>query len=293
MRHSLCFVVPVLILTAACSGEQNPSSPTPLAVGADQAAKGPQPVNVNGIVEALSGTADGFQFLSNGLLVKGDAATTFFGGSVFTDLVDGRRAEVKGEQDNGFVRAIRIHVNVPEDESTDPGDGPGEPPPVCTWTQGDAGEPGESGFSFEVIINSLTGTPPDLHLTVGRNVFTHEGTFLSRLGHRLPLDVLRSGLIVRILGNLRSDNVTLDAQEIILTRDTIDASVEGAVAGLGGTFPDMSLSIDGVPIITTPWTAFTPGPCDALVDGTHLRVTGVRLADGVTVVATTVELVVE
>ena len=68
-------------------------------------------VNLNGTVSNLTGTLAAFEFVVNGRLVKGDAATEFFGNSRFLDLVNGGRAEVKGVQRDAFVYAQRIHAH--------------------------------------------------------------------------------------------------------------------------------------------------------------------------------------
>ncbi len=68
-------------------------------------------ITVNGTVNAMTGTASAFQFTVNGTTVKGDAATKFTGKSGFSDLVNGARVEVKGQQKNGYVYATSIHIN--------------------------------------------------------------------------------------------------------------------------------------------------------------------------------------
>jgi len=77
------------------------------------------PVNLNGIVTGLTGTNVDFAFMVDGRAVEGDAITEFFGGSVFADLVNGARVEVKGQQRDGFVYATRIHVNREDDDEDD------------------------------------------------------------------------------------------------------------------------------------------------------------------------------
>jgi hypothetical protein len=76
------------------------------------------PVEVNGTVDSLAGSASAFQFTVSSRVVKGDAATTFFGDGdkpdTFSDLKNGARVEVKGQQRDGFVYATRIHINGPE-----------------------------------------------------------------------------------------------------------------------------------------------------------------------------------
>ena len=75
------------------------------------------PVNVNGIVESLSGPAADFTFMIGSREIRGDATTVFYGDDdvllTFAALVNGARVEVKGEMRDGFVFAVRIHVNGP------------------------------------------------------------------------------------------------------------------------------------------------------------------------------------
>ena len=66
-------------------------------------------VNLQGTVAGLSGPQSGFTFTVNGTTVKGDATTTFQGGA-FSDLHNGTSVEIKGQQENGFVHATRIHI---------------------------------------------------------------------------------------------------------------------------------------------------------------------------------------
>ena len=70
-----------------------------------------QPVQIHGIIEDLTGTAAAFQFHVGDRLIKGDMNTAFQGGSRFADLANGKRVEVRGQQRDGFVYALRIHVN--------------------------------------------------------------------------------------------------------------------------------------------------------------------------------------
>ena len=73
------------------------------------------PVEVNGTIDSLTGSATAFQFNIGSRVVKGDAATDFFGDGdkpdSFADLKNGARVEVKGQQRDGFVYATRIHIN--------------------------------------------------------------------------------------------------------------------------------------------------------------------------------------
>ena len=68
------------------------------------------PVNLQGTVSGLTGTAAAFELVVQGRTVKGDAATEFKGGKSpsFDKLANGGRVHVKGTQQNGFVQATRI-----------------------------------------------------------------------------------------------------------------------------------------------------------------------------------------
>ena len=84
------------------------------------------PVEVNGVIDTLTGAASAFSFKIGSRLVKGDAGTAFFGDGdkpdTFADLKEGSRVEVKGEQRDDFVYAVRIHINGGDDTNTNPQD---------------------------------------------------------------------------------------------------------------------------------------------------------------------------
>jgi hypothetical protein len=77
------------------------------------------PVNLNGIALGVSGGAAAFTFAVDSRDVRGDNATEFFGGSVFADLGEGVRVNVKGLQRDGFVYAQRIHVAAAREDDGD------------------------------------------------------------------------------------------------------------------------------------------------------------------------------
>jgi hypothetical protein len=68
------------------------------------------PVNLQGTVSGLTGNASAFQFVADGQLVKGTAATEFKGGKSpsFAGLANGDKVHVKGLQQNGFVLAESV-----------------------------------------------------------------------------------------------------------------------------------------------------------------------------------------
>ncbi|HSP91060.1 MAG TPA: DUF5666 domain-containing protein, partial [Vicinamibacterales bacterium] len=104
------------------------------------------PVNVNGVVESLSGTEGDFTFLIGSREIHGNGDTVLYGDDgvllPFAALVNGARVEVKGEMRDGFVFAVRIHVN-----------GPMEPPQ-------------DDSASVEGVLDAITGTAPALTLSL-------------------------------------------------------------------------------------------------------------------------------
>lgn len=68
------------------------------------------PVNLQGTVSNLTGTASAFELKVQGRTVKGGATTTFKGGKSpsFAGLANGGKVHVKGTQQNGYVQATTV-----------------------------------------------------------------------------------------------------------------------------------------------------------------------------------------
>jgi hypothetical protein len=68
------------------------------------------PVNLQGSVSGLTGTAAAFEMTVEGRTVKGTSATEFKGGKSpsFAELANGGKVHVKGAQQNGFVQAESV-----------------------------------------------------------------------------------------------------------------------------------------------------------------------------------------
>jgi hypothetical protein len=234
------------------------------------------PVTLNGLVEGLSGTAAAFQFTVNGRLVRGDAATAFFGdgdrADSFASLANGRRVEVKGQQRDGFVYAVRIHVNRPDDD------------------QGDDRGPQQESASIHGTLTEMGGSVPNLTLRVGGTVVrTSAATEVKRRGDRQGLEALRVGQSLHVVGDRRADG-SLDARKIEIDDDAAggEFEIEGALGGLSGTCPAVRFGVNGFQIVTSGATEFKNGGCSALRNGDKVKVEGVRQANG-TVLATEVE----
>lgn len=223
------------------------------------------PVEINGIIDTVTGTAAAFQFKIGSRVIKGDASTTFFGdGSAtvtFAALKEGVRVEVKGQQRDGYVYATRIHVN-------DAGAGDGSQ---------------DTSASIAGTLTAMSGTKPALVLTVaGTTVRTTSATEVKRRGDVQTLDALQIGQTLHVVGTRQSDG-SLSARKIEIADDAPggEFEIEGSMGGVSGTCPVLSFGVNGFQIRTTASTAFEGGACSTLKSGTKVQVTGTRGGDGV------------
>lgn len=211
-------------------------------------------LNYNGTISAFSGTRSAFQFTVNGTLVKGDAATEFFGNSQFLELVDGARVEVKGSQREGYVYATRIHINV-------------------------------EGIELTGVLSGKTGTGMNLTFTLGgKTVKMSADTEVKRKGDEQDVTVLYNGQTVELTGTLLADG-TVIARKVSIVLDAPGGyfEMEGSMGGKSGTCPTLAFGVSGYSIVTvgggTP-TVFEPtGSCSALSNGTKVLVKGTVQAD--------------
>jgi uncharacterized protein DUF5666 len=223
------------------------------------------PVEVNGTIDSLAGSASAFQFNVGSRVVKGDAATAFFGDGdkpdTFSDLKNGARVEVKGQQRDGFVYATRIHINGTEDEPKPPQD---------------------SSASIHGTLNSIGGTKPALTLTVGTTtVRTSSGTEVKRRGDVQTLDALKVGQSLHVIGDRQGDG-SINARLIEIDDDAVggEFEIEGALGGLRGTCPSVSFGVNGFSVTTSASTTFEGAACPELKSGNKVSVKGTRQADG-------------
>jgi len=222
------------------------------------------PVEVNGTIDSLTGSAAAFQFKIGSRLIKGDANTAFFGDGdkpdTFADLKEGSRVEVKGEQRDGFVYATRIHINNPGD------DGPGE----------------DTSASIDGPLVSMSGTIPDLVLLVGTTtVRTSSGTEVKRRGDVQTLATIKIGQTLHVIGVRQADG-SLVARRIEIDDDATggEFEIEGSLGGLKGTCPSVQFGVNGFSITTGAATTFAGGACTSLKSGDKVTVKGTRQADG-------------
>ena len=223
------------------------------------------PVEVNGVIDTLTGSASTFSFKVGSRLVKGDANTTFFGDGdkpdTFADLKEGSRVEVKGEQRDDYVYAVRIHINGGDDTDTDPQD---------------------DSASIHGVLKAMSGATPNFVLTVDTTtVRTSSSTQVKRRGDVQTLAELKVGQSLHVVG-VRQSNGSLDARLIEINDDAPggEFEIEGSLGGLKGTCPSIQFGVNGFSITTSAATTFEGTACSALKSGTKVTVKGLKQADG-------------
>ncbi len=232
------------------------------------------PVNVNGVIGSLGATfgPTAFTFFVGGREVRGDGATEFFGGSAFADLIVGARVEVKGQQGDGFVQALRIHVNGSDDDDDD-----------------DATE-----AEFTGTLTSIGGTAPALTLAIGGTTVTTTGaTEVRRRGDNLDFTVLQIGQTIEVSGTVQAGGTVL-AKKLTIESEDDDVDVEGAVVGpISGPCPALTFTIGSITFSTTSSTEFKKTSCAAVLalgaTSPTLKVRGVMIT-AATAQATRVEI---
>jgi len=214
-------------------------------------------VNINGVIEDMSGTPSAFLIVVDGQEIHGDSLTQFFGGTVFADLAIGQTVEVKGLQRTGHVYATRIHVEAEEVE-----------------------------FSG-TILAPIAGTSPDLQFTVAstpnRQVNTTAATIVRRKSDTQTPAALQVGMLVSVTGRALPGGA-VNARRISIEGDEVGGLFEmtGRIGGLSGACPTVSFSIAGSQIATTALTSFLPAApgCSGLSNGHTVTVKGTVLAGG-------------
>ena len=226
------------------------------------------PVNVNGIVDSLNKAAlPAFTFKIGSREIRGDANTRFFGdGDVLLALdalKDGSRVEVKGEQRDGYVYALRIHIN-----------GPTTPKP-----------PQDDSASVEGLVSALGGTAPALTMKIGTTTVTTDAqTVVQRRGDVQTLAAVANGQIVHAVGVRQADGPLL-ARKLQIKDDAPDGLfvIEGSLGGLKGACPAITFGVNGFAVTTSDTTKYFPDPgtkCGDLKSGMKIEVEGTRQADG-------------
>jgi len=224
------------------------------------------PVDVNGVIDTLTGSASNFQFRVGSQVVKGDVNTTFFGDGdkpdTFADLKNGVRVEVKGQQRDGFVYAVRIHINGTETDNPAP--------------------PEDTSASIQGTLKTIAGSIPTLTLMVDTTtVRTSSSTTVKRRGDVQTLDTLKVGQTLHVVGTRQSDG-SIDARLIEIDDDAVggEVEIEGSMGGLKGTCPSVTFGVNGFSIATNASTVFDGAACGAFKNGDKVKVTGTKQANG-------------
>lgn len=215
------------------------------------------PVNLEGTVSGLTGTAAAFQFTVNGRTVKGDATTEFKGGGKspsFADLANGDEVHVKGTQREGFVQAERINF---EDE-----------------------DDGADEFEAEGVVSGLTGTCPSITFTLaGRTFRTNASTEFKGAA----CAAVANGRKVEAEGMVQTDGSIL-AKKVESEDDRDDDAHEweshGAVSAVSGACPSITFTLSARTVRTNSSTRFDGVTCESIANGKSLKVEGTLQTDG-------------
>lgn len=228
------------------------------------------PVNVNGIIDTLTGTVTAFQFKIGSRVIKGDGFTQWFGDGdapdSFASLDDGMRVEVKGQQRDGYIYAVRVHI---EDSAADEDD-----------ADDDDGQ--DESASIHGTLTAIGGSAPAMTLTVGgTTVRTTASTDVKRRGDTQTLAALKVGMSLHVVGTRQPDG-SLIARMIQIDDDAAggEFEIEGSAGGVHGTCPALTFSVNGFSIRTSGATVFEGGTCAALKSGNKVQVKGIKAADG-------------
>jgi len=222
------------------------------------------PVNLEGTVSGLTGTASAFQFTLAGRTVKGDATTEFKGGGrspSFADLSNGDEVHVKGTLREGFVQAERINLDDDDDDADE--------------------------FEAEGAVSGVSGTCPSITFTLaGKTIRTNAST---EFKHG-PCSSIASGDTVEVEGTLQTDGSVL-AKKVEIEKDDDDEhewESHGAISGLTGACPAITFTLSGKTVRANGSTRFHNIACSAIANGTRLEVEGRLQTDG-SVLATTIK----
>ena len=161
------------------------------------------PVEVNGVIDTVTGSASSFQFKIGSRVIRGDSATTFSGSdpsaSGFTLLKDGVRVEVQGEQRDGFIFAMRIHIDGNEDTHHDNDDGH------------DDGQHDAHEVEMKGPLSALGGACPAISFAVAGVTFQ---TSAATRFDDVSCSALKNGDRVEVKGTRRSGGSIVDATRV-------------------------------------------------------------------------------
>ncbi len=210
-------------------------------------------VKIEGSISGLSWTCPDLAVAVDGRMVTTDVATRF-DDAPCSDVRNGFEAEVRGLlQPDESLRATRVKLEIEEVE-------------------------------LEGVVAGLTGSCQSIGFLVsGTAVATDAGT---RFDEGVCVDV-QNGTQVEVKGILQPDG-SVKATGVKLELDD-DVELDGVVASLTGSCPNLRFSVTGTTVTSDASTEFDDGACSDVQDGTQVEVKGSRQPDG-TVRATEVKL---
>jgi len=306
MHRILGLVFAAAVALSACGGDsKTPTAPTvpngsaaATSPGSPESATPPNAppsstnsVEVRGVIDTVTGTPAAFQFKIGSRVIRGNAQTAFTAHGQtdsFASLKDGQDVEVKGTQQADFILATRINV---EDDAPDADDDEDEDDNDADENNDDDDDDNnqDQSASLHGALNAMTGTAPNLVLTVGSTtVRTSSSTDVKRKGDLLPFSALRTGMSLHVVGT-RQTNGSIDARKIeIEDEDEAEFRTEGSLTGLTGTCPAVRFTLAGSTIVTSTLTRFDDIACSTLASNMRVEVRGFRQSDN-TVAATRVK----
>ena len=208
-------------------------------------------VEVKGAVSDVRGSCPALTFVVNGTTVTASTLTQFKDGSCGS-IVSGRQVEITGTRpSSGAVLAARVEIKE---------------------------NAAQNDVELKGSISSIGGSCPILTFVVnGKRIMTTASTQFkdSTCGS------IAAGRRVDVKGNVEA-NGTILATRVEIEESEVQAEVElnGSIANIGGSCPNVTLSVSGTSIITSPATQFKNGSCASLRSGLKIEVKGTRQANG-------------
>jgi hypothetical protein len=259
-QRRLSLLTPLLAVSVvACVGSsENSDSASPTA-GSPTSPSPSSEAKVEGAIAGPGGACPNLSFAINGQGVLTNSSTRFEH-SACSDLRTGMQVEVEGaRQANGMILARKVERKDVEQQPQE--------------------------VELEGPIAGLSGTCPTLSFAInGQGVLTNSST---RFEHAACSD-LRTGMQVEVEGARQANGAILARK--VERKDVEQQEVEfkGPVAGLAGTCPNLSFSINGQRVVTGAGTRFDKLSCSDVRNAMQVEVKGVRQSDA-SVMATRVK----
>ncbi|HXT69486.1 MAG TPA: DUF5666 domain-containing protein [Vicinamibacterales bacterium] len=202
-----------------------------------------------GVIANLSGTRASFQFVVNGIVIRGDDNSAFDPGGQFNEMANGLQIQVTGTVQAGFIHATRLVFISP-------------------------------AVSLNGTVSSRSGTVPQLVLSVaGKTIALTDLTDVMRKGTAQGAMALATGQTVDISGRVRADG-TIVAGTINILADTPGGGfwMQATITAASGSCPDVHLTVGGYQVEADVQTVFNT-PCGQLMVGDKVEVIGIVRQD--------------